>query len=97
MTGNATFRLAAVILLLWTGGDLFACEMIGAQSCESFGLTQTDAGGSEDDGCICCCTHVVVVNPMPVLPVTELVTAVMNPAAPKPKYKSFSIYHPPRV
>lgn len=93
MTRTSIFRLAALILLLLTGAELFACEMIDPQNCESFGFP-TSAGG---DNCICCCTHVVVPDMMVLLPIAERVTSVMGSVAPKPKHKSFSIYHPPRV
>lgn len=95
MTRMAIFRLAALTLLLLTGAELFACEMIDPQNCESFGFPKSGAVGS--DNCICCCTHVVVVIPTPLFPIAERVTNVMTPVAPKPERKSFSIYHPPRV
>jgi len=90
-------RLAAAFLLLLTGAELFACEMIAPQSCESFGLPETEPGGSADDNCICCCTHVLIAVPIPLLPQAERVFDVIAPVAPKPEHRSFSIYHPPRV
>ena len=90
------FRLAAVILLLLTGIELFACEMIDPQNCESFGIPHSDGAGAAEDNCLCCCTHVVVVTPAPLSPVAERIAGVSTPMASKPQYQSSSIYHPPK-
>jgi len=97
MARIAIFRFAAVFLLLLTGAELFACEMIDPQNCESFGFPQSDGAGSAGDNCICCCTHVVVVTCTPLFPVVERVAGVMPPETSKPEFKSLSIYHPPRA
>ena len=93
MTRTSIFRLAALFLLLLTGAELFACEMIDPQNCEGFGFPKSGA----DDNCICCCTHIVVADMIVLHPIAERVTSVMTSVAPKPEHKSFSIYHPPRV
>ena len=97
MTRAALFRLMALLLLLVTGAEVFACEMIEPEQCESFESPGSTGGAPSGDNCICCCTHVVVIAPFALAPVSEGVTEVTPIGHPKPKYQSFSIYHPPKV
>lgn len=97
MTRAATFRLMAILLLLVTGAEVFACEMVEPEQCESFGSSGSTSGAPSGDNCICCCTHVVVIAPFALAPVSEGFTEVTPVGHPKPKYQSFSIYHPPKV
>lgn len=97
MARPAIFRVAATVLLLLTGVELFACEMIGPEQCESFGFP-TESGDSEaDDNCICCCTHIVVLSPFVLTASGERATMVSPGELRKPERLSSSIYHPPRV
>ena len=94
----ALFRLAAVILLLVTGAELFACDLIAPDSCESFGFPSNDgAPAQSDDGCICCCAHIIIAEP-PALPVSGESVAVLDSTAPSaPESEPLSIYHPPKL
>ena len=96
MTRAAIFRLMALLLLLVTGAELFACEMIEPEQCESFGSSGSTGGAPAGDNCICCCAHVVVIAPFALAPVAEGVTELAPIDHPKPEYKSLSIYHPPK-
>ena len=96
MTRAATFRLIAILLLLVTGAEVFACEMVEPEQCESFGSSGSTSGAPSGDNCICCCTHVVVIAPFALAPVAEGVAELVPIAQPKPAYQSFSIYHPPK-
>jgi hypothetical protein len=44
MTRAAIFRLMAILLLLVTGAEVFACEMIEPDQCESFGSSGSTSG-----------------------------------------------------
>ena len=87
------YVFAAILLLLLTGVELVACEMIAPQNCEAFG-TQTNS--DTDDGCICCCHHITV-TPVFSLETSYAPVEVVEAAHP-PKPRSFSrpLYHPPR-
>lgn len=96
MSRIAIFRLAAVVILLLTGVELFACDMLAPNQCESFGMPGTSPD-QQDDNCICCCTHIVVVEPVVLAPQPEpvMTVSVLDPA--QPHYDPPAIYHPPRV
>lgn len=97
MSRIAIFRLAAVALLLLTGAELFACEILTPDNCESFGFPGGGSPEKPDDGCICCCTHIVVVSPMTLTPRAERVSTVVLVELWTPTRESSAIYHPPRV
>lgn len=96
MSRNAVFRLAALILVLLTSAELFACEMIAPERCESFGFPKSTSGGPTDDNCICCCTHMVVISPITLARIEGSVMDVDAAEPAKPETKAFSIYHPPK-
>lgn len=97
MARIAIFRLAALTLLLFTGVDLFACEMIAPQNCEEFGYPQSGTDRSSSDNCICCCTHIVIAIPAPIFALAERMEDVTPLAVPKSESTAFPIYHPPRA
>lgn len=91
------FRAAAVILLLVTGAELFACELMAPDSCESFGFPSNDSVPSTDDNCICCCTHILIAEPI-VLKASGEAVAIPDASAPAtPESVPLSIYHPPKA
>ena len=96
MTRPVIVRLIAVFLLLMTGAELVACEMLDPVQCENFGTSAPADDGPLDDGCICCCAHVVVIARFVLAPAAE---GVFTPAAvepQKPHRQAVSIYHPPK-
>lgn len=89
------FRVVALVLLLLTAGEVFACEILFPNGCESDRVPRSQQTQS-DDCCICCCAHIVVVQPIqldlqetPVSVWVELDTGV-------PLAQPFYFYHPPR-
>ena len=91
MSRVALFRFVAVLLLLLLGAELFACEST-ADGCGT-GTSQTQV----DDGCLCCCAHIVIVNHTPLVPYAEQVGIIVVGEPQKPLLESSAIYHPPRV
>jgi hypothetical protein len=97
MARASIFRLAAVLLLLLTGAELFACELLAPAQCESFGVPDDRRTSQDtDDGCMCCCTHVLVVANLQLDPCPGFVRTVQLEEPPKAERKPASIYHPPR-
>jgi len=97
MTRIAIFRFAAVFLLLITGTELFACEVLAPEQCESFGLPPSETAPDADDNCLCCCTHIVVGEPLEVGVTSEAVSIVEPEDPPKAERQAASIYHPPKA
>lgn len=97
MTRFTIFRLAAALLLLLTAGEVVACEMFSPSRCEEIGAPGPASDETADDACICCCRHIVVARPAPVMVVFGAVTSVAPVEAPKPETASFPIYHPPKA
>ncbi len=85
------------MLLLITGAELFACEILSPNSCEISKLPDNTKQSPPDDGCLCCCAHIVIVVPVTLTPSPEQVNAVVMIEHAKPTTQSSSIYHPPRV
>ena len=65
-------RVVALCLLLITGFDLLACEVLPGSICELSGSPLSPAQ-PDDDNCMCCCFHVV---PVQVAPEVTLITYV---------------------
>lgn len=91
------FRLAAILLLLVTGAELFACEMLAPEQCESFGFPSDSDGAQLNDNCICCCNHILVAQPITLMPSRQTVVHVecLQPAA--PQVRPATVYHPPKA
>jgi hypothetical protein len=86
-----------VFLLLITGAELFACEALAPEQCESFGLPQSETGPGADDNCLCCCSHIVVGEPLELGVAREAVSTVEPEDPPKVERQAASIYHPPKA
>lgn len=91
------FRLAAMLLLLVTGAELFACEMLAPEQCESFGLPSDNDEAQLGDNCICCCNHILVVQPVTLMPSHQTVVHLgfLQPAS--PQIRPTTVYHPPKA
>ena len=90
------FRVAALVLLLLTGGELFGCEILFPNGCESDrvpGSQQTQS----DDCCICCCVHIVVAHPIRLDEQRVAVAVWTEPDTGVPTAQPFQIYHPPKA
>ena len=97
MSRVAIFRLVAMLLLLLTAGELLACEMLDPGGCAELGAPQSASSALPDDSCICCCRHIVVARPAPMMVVFGAVTDVTPVETPKTETTSFPIYHPPKA
>lgn len=92
---RTVFRIAAIVMLLLTGVELFACEMLFPNGCEpqgQHGSQQTQP----DDCCLCCCRHVVAVHPMPLDQRQAVVAGLVAPEPGRPESRPSRIYHPPK-
>jgi hypothetical protein len=89
-------RIAALCLLMLTGFELFACEMLPGVVCEA-GSSPLDAPQAGDDNCLCCCFHVVPVTADP--PVTLRVHVYVRDEVPDsvPAGAAPSLELPPRL
>jgi len=90
------FRIAALTILLLTGLDLVACEVLFSGTCEISGAPggrNTDSG----DACFCCCSHIVVRAPIVFEPSEGVVALDPSPSIQLSCFESAGIYHPPRV
>lgn len=96
MSRIAIFRFAAVALLLLTGAELFGCEILFPNGCESDRLPMSQEA-QIDDCCLCCCAHIVVVQPIQLAQQETPVTVWTAPDLGVAVSQPFSIYHPPRV
>lgn len=97
MARASTLRLVAVFLLLLTSAELYACEVLAPEQCESFGYPQDGSPQRSDDNCICCCSHVMVVQPM-LLDASVLVITSLDPTEHRQvERQPSSIYHPPKA
>ena len=97
MTRASIFRLTAVALLLLMGVELFTCELLGIEQCESFGIPSDHQEPGDGDSCICCCPHIVVASVFN-LDISSAVVGAVTPAdPPKTELTSQPFYHPPRA
>jgi hypothetical protein len=96
MTRACIFRLTAVLILLFTGAELFACEVFAPDQCESFGFPQEGGSPPGDGSCLCCCAHIIVAQPV-LLDTSVLVVTTLDPVDPlQVDQQPASIYHPPK-
>ena len=91
------FRFAAVLLLLLTGAELFACEIIAPDRCESFGFPSDNPNSASDDNCICCCAHILIAPPITLGACVEAVAIPDSPTPAPPESEPLSVYHPPKA
>jgi len=90
------FRIAAVIILLLTGVELIACEVVSPATCEISGAPSgqsTDSG----DACLCCCFHIVVKTPLVFEPAEEAMPLEPVSRILFSSFESPRIYHPPKA
>lgn len=95
----SAFRTVAVAILLLTGVELFACELISPATCEITGIP--GGGGSskpsDGDSCLCCCSHIVVSPHIEMTPTFNAAPIFVLAQCAPPLAESPHIYHPPRV
>ncbi len=93
------FRAIAVAILLLTGVELFACELISPATCE---ITRIPGDGGtskapDGDSCLCCCFHIVVSPQIELTPTIDTAPTLVLVQCNPPSAEAPHIYHPPRV
>ncbi len=96
MSRVAIFRFAAVFLLLLTGAEVFGCEILFPNGCES-DRPATSQGAATEDCCLCCCAHIVVVQPIQLAQRETTVAVWTAPDVGLEVSQPSRVYHPPRV
>lgn len=82
-------------MLLLTGVELFACEMMFPNGCENQGEHGSQQN-QPDDCCLCCCMHVVPVKPNSLGQSQTTIAGLVTPEPGRPESRPSDIYHPPR-
>jgi len=93
---RTVFRVAALCLLLLTGVELFACELLYPNGCESYGSPASQQTQS-DDNCFCCCFHIMVARLIQLDHQETPIFAWVEPDTGRPQTQPSRIYHPPRA
>jgi hypothetical protein len=91
-------RVVTLVLLLLAGAEIFACNALASPECLfSSHATHDSDDGCSDDGCLCCCAHIVIVQPILSLAPLGLVgeTIVVGDSD-TPDVPPNRIEHPPR-
>ena len=92
-------RIIVAVLLLWTGADLVACDLLFPAACELAG-SQDENGRNQprpSDDCFCCCAHVVPAVPLDMKPDHRVSTAADAPEMRTPALAPSYIFHPPKL
>ncbi len=95
----SVFRTVAVAILLLTGVELFACELVSPATCE-ISRIPGDGGSSkpsDGDSCLCCCFHIVVSPQIELTPTFDVAPTFVLAQCDPPSAEAPRIYHPPRV
>jgi hypothetical protein len=92
-------RVITLLLLLLAATEIFACDMASSQACLFSTHTTQDSGGDcAGDGCLCCCTHIVVVPAVaPPAPLGFAAASVACDDIQTPDFPPRRIKHPPRA
>src|SRR5262249_9624147 len=91
-------RVAALVLLLLAGAEIFACNTMASPECLFSSHATHDSGdGCSGDGCLCCCAHIVVVQPIgPLAPLGLVGERIVVSGSNTPDVPPNRIEHPPR-
>ena len=91
-------RVVTLLVLLMAATEICACQLISPDSCIFSSHSTPDSGeGDSGDGCLCCCAHIVVVQPiMPLVSLGFVSRAVPFEEFQVPEVRAIDIEHPPR-
>ena len=94
----AVRRVVTLLLLLLASTEIFACDAIASPGCLfSSHATHDSDGDCSGDGCLCCCAHIVVVQPiLPLAPLGLVDEAIVVSDSDTPEVPPNRIEHPPR-
>ena len=90
------FRFAAVFLMLFTAGDIVACELPGSE-CSVLQAQGKQAPAKACDNCICCCANVVVTPQVRFVAPIRLSIAPIVKSFPLPTFPILEIDRPPQL
>lgn len=92
-------RLIAFALLLMTGVEVLACDVVSPSCCKLSNAkhgTDSDRANDGDDSCLCCCTHYVAPPGIQLVQLATLGTAPELIPAFRLLPEPARILHPPR-
>jgi hypothetical protein len=92
------FRCTALFLVLFTAGEVLACDVLPSDDCSvSHSSSDKSQGPTSGDNCMCCCAHVLIVAPP--APVISQVTVAFEHELPsqRPVLFPLTIDHPPQL
>jgi hypothetical protein len=94
---SKTFRCTAMFLVLFATVEILACDFLPDPDCYiSHRQDQGQTQGSGDN-CLCCCTHIVVVQPLIFEPRETIATAPPEESVQQPLFAPSHIDHPPQL
>jgi hypothetical protein len=91
------FRCTAMFLVLFAAVEILACDLLPNSDC--YISHRQDPGQTQQSGdnCLCCCAHMVVVNPLVFEPEEIVVPAPPEESVQEPLYAPSHIDHPPQL
>jgi hypothetical protein len=100
VTRTTVIRIAAVLLLLIAGAEVYACDV--ADACVAGFPDQTSQPSNDcdqplGDNCLCCCHHVVPVAIFVLEPAEQVFEQPAPPLIPHLASMSAHIDHPPQL
>jgi hypothetical protein len=100
MVGRSRFfRCAALAIMLLAGSEIVFCAQCSPESC-LFSHDHQKSGDSSQSGddCLCCCTHIVVIQRIGVASPVAAVVSVPLLIVPPLVFPPFpAVYHPPHA
>ena len=90
------FRFTALFLVLFTAGDIVACELPGSD-CSASQALDKHAPVKPCDSCICCCANVVVTPQVNFVAPITLSVAPVEKTFPLPTFPTLEIDRPPQL
>jgi hypothetical protein len=91
-------RTVTLVLLLLTATEIFTCDAAASSVCLfSSHSTKDFDDGCAGDGCLCCCAHIVIAQPIiPLAPLGSVTEATVAKDTGTPTVSPGQIEHPPR-
>ena len=98
---RSTVRLIAILFVFLTGMELVACDFTSHDQTTHFSDSSQhqsdDPCGCDDDGCLCCCSHVLLTATFS-LPAVEFVADLSShQQIEAPDSESIPLFRPPRA
>jgi hypothetical protein len=97
---SKAFRFTAIFLVLFAAVEILACDLLPSSDCYISSHSQDhDKGQGQDSGdnCLCCCAHMVVVQPLIFAPRETIAPAPAEEGLKQPLVFPSHIDHPPQL